>query len=61
MISKENSDFLKDRFQINIDDYTEEELNKILDEIIKILKKEIDEKAEKLNELEIDLMNESEE
>ena len=44
MISLENKEFLKKRFNINSDDYTEEELDKKLDEIIIKLNKEIMEK-----------------
>ena len=56
MISLENKEFLKNRFNIDSDKYTEEELDKKLDSIIIKLDKEIREyeetKRKLLNQLE---------
>ena len=56
MISLENKEFLKKRFNIDSDKYTEEELDKKLDSIIIKLDKEIREyeetKRKLLNQLE---------
>lgn len=43
MISLENKEFLKKRFNLDSDKYSQEELNKKLDEIIAKLDKEINE------------------
>ena len=43
MISLENKEFLKNRFNIDSDEYTEEELDKKLDSIIAKLDEEIKE------------------
>ena len=56
MISLENKEFLKKRFNLDSDKYTQEELDKKLDEIISKLDKEIKEyelaKEKLLNKLE---------
>ena len=56
MISLENKEFLKKRFNLDSDKYTQEELDKKLDEIIAKLDKEIKEyelaKEKLLNKLE---------
>lgn len=44
MISEENKKFLEEYFKIDISLYTEEELNHILDEIVKHLNSQIKDK-----------------
>ena len=44
MISDENKKFLEEYFKIDVSSYTEEELNHILDEIIKHLNSQIKDK-----------------
>lgn len=44
MISEENRVFLKEKFNLDINSYTEEELNKLLDKINLILDDKIKEK-----------------
>ena len=44
MISEENKKFLDEYFKIDVSSYTEEELNHILDEIVKHLNSQIKDK-----------------
>ena len=57
MIKEENKVFLLKYFNINTDNYKENELNQILDLITEQLQGEIQKKKDKIKDLELELMN----
>ena len=58
MMKQENKEFLLKKFNIDINNYSEEELNKILDDLLQILNNAIKEKTDNINKLELEIMNE---
>ena len=51
MISDTNKEYLLSKFNIDVNKYSEEELNKILDEIINVLNNSIKGKLDNIKEL----------
>ena len=59
MITTENKEFLKSKFNIDTEKYNEAELNIILDRIMNQLKEAIQKKTENIKALELEIIENS--